>query len=80
MKIHLFQDTPLDHNNYNHPGKENTFGHRFGHYNVPILQFLRGKNYQVFRYNPILIKRFSKIHTLRKTKTDKADALVIAKK
>lgn len=50
-----------------------------GHYNAPILQFLQGKNYQVYRYNPILVKEFSKVHTLRKTKTDKADALVIAK-
>lgn len=50
-----------------------------GHYHAPLLQFLRGKNYQVYRYNPILVKEFSKVHTLRKTKTDKADALVIAK-
>lgn len=50
-----------------------------GHYNAPILQFLRENNYQVYRYNPILVKEFSKVHTLRKTKTDKTDALVIAK-
>lgn len=50
-----------------------------GHYNAPILKYLREKNYQVYRYNPILVKEFSKVHTLRKTKTDKADALVIAK-
>ena len=50
-----------------------------GHYNAPILQFLRRNNYQVYCYNPILVKEFSKVHTLRKTKTDKADALVIAK-
>lgn len=51
-----------------------------GHYNLPILQFLKQMNYRVYRYNPILIKEFSKVHTLRKTKTDKTDAMVIAKK
>lgn len=50
-----------------------------GHYSASILRFLKGKNYQVYSYNPILVKEFSKVHTLRKTKTDKKDALVIAK-
>lgn len=51
-----------------------------GHYSLPILQFLKRNNYSTYCYNPILIKEFSKVHTLRKTKTDKIDALVIAKK
>lgn len=51
-----------------------------GHYNQSILKFLKGLGYPVFNYNPILIKEFSKVHTLRKTKTDKTDAMVIAKK
>lgn len=51
-----------------------------GHYSLPILQFFKKNNYSTYCYNPILIKEFSKVHTLRKTKTDKIDALVIAKK
>lgn len=51
-----------------------------GHYSLNILTFLRSKGYQVFCYNPLLIKEFSKSTTLRKTKTDKKDSLTIAKK
>ncbi|CAM5595673.1 putative Mini-circle transposase for [Streptomyces afghaniensis 772] [Streptomyces afghaniensis] len=51
-----------------------------GHYSLPLLQFLRKNRYLTYCYNPILIKEFSKVHTLRKTKTDKIDALMIAKK
>lgn len=51
-----------------------------GHYNLSILQFLKRNKYLAYCYNPILIKEFSKVYTLRKTKTDKTDALVIAKK
>jgi transposase len=51
-----------------------------GHYALPILQFLKKHTFRTYCYNPILIKEFSKVHTLRKTKTDKIDALTIAKK
>lgn len=51
-----------------------------GHYSFNILAFLRAKGYQVFSYNPLLIKEFAKSSTLRKTKTDKKDALTLAKK
>ncbi|MFC0854795.1 IS110 family transposase, partial [Halalkalibacter oceani] len=51
-----------------------------GHYSLPLLQFLEKHGYSTYCYNPLLIKEFSKAHTLRKTKTDKMDALVIAKK
>lgn len=51
-----------------------------GHYSVNIITFLRSKNYQVFSYNPLLIKEFAKSQSLRKTKTDKKDALIIAQK
>lgn len=51
-----------------------------GHYCFNIIRFLRSCGYPTFSYNPILIKEFSKVDSLRKTKTDKKDALTIAKK
>lgn len=51
-----------------------------GHYNINLLYFLRNKGYSVFTYNPLLIKEFAKSITLRKTKTDKKDAKLIARK
>lgn len=51
-----------------------------GHYSFNLLTFLRNEKYSVFSYNPILIKEFSKSTTLRKTKTDKKDAKLIARK
>ncbi|MFL2101397.1 IS110 family transposase [Desemzia sp. FAM 23989] len=51
-----------------------------GHYSFNLLSFLRNEKYSVFSYNPILIKEFSKSTTLRKTKTDKKDAKLIARK
>lgn len=51
-----------------------------GHYSFNILAFLRAKGYQVFSYNPLLIKDFAKSTTLRKTKTDKKDSVTLAKK
>ncbi|MDD4574470.1 MAG: IS110 family transposase [Sphaerochaeta sp.] len=37
------------------------------------------KGHQTFIVNPVLVKQFSKAHTLRKTKTDKVDARTIAR-
>lgn len=49
-----------------------------GHYDLNLLKFLHEKSYQVYTYNPLLIKEFTKSLSLRKTKTDKKDARVIA--
>lgn len=51
-----------------------------GHYSFNLLAFLRSNGYQVYSYNPLLIKEFAKSMSLRKTKTDKKDALTIARK
>lgn len=51
-----------------------------GHYCLNLLRFLRTNGYPTFSYNPLLIKEFAKAHTIRKTKTDKKDALTIAQK
>ncbi|SNV45244.1 transposase [Streptococcus acidominimus] len=51
-----------------------------GHYSYNIIAFLRELGYTVFAYNPLIIKEFAKSHSLRKTKTDRKDALLIARK
>ena len=51
-----------------------------GHYNYNIVVFLRELGYKVFAYNPFIIKQFAKSQSLRKTKTDRKDALLIARK
>lgn len=51
-----------------------------GHYAFNLLNFLHEHGYQVYTYNPLLIKEFAKSLSLRKTKTDKKDARVIALK
>lgn len=51
-----------------------------GHYNYNIVTFLRDWGYNVFAYNPLIIKEFAKSQSLRKTKTDRKDALLIARK
>jgi transposase len=51
-----------------------------GHYAFNLLAFLLDNNYQTYTYNPLLIKEFVRSTTLRKTKTDKKDALLIATK
>ncbi|MDN3169367.1 IS110 family transposase [Enterococcus faecalis] len=51
-----------------------------GHYCFNLLRFLRTNGYPTFSYNPLLIKEFAKHHSLRKTKTDKKDAMTIARK
>ncbi|MDR0846342.1 MAG: IS110 family transposase [Lactobacillales bacterium] len=50
-----------------------------GHYSEGITFFMKAQNYDVIVFNPLAIKLAVKAQTLRKTKTDKADALVIAK-
>ena len=51
-----------------------------GHYNYNIVAFLRELGYNVFAYNPFIIKQFANSQSLRKTKTDSKDALLIARK
>lgn len=51
-----------------------------GHYNYNLVSFLRNLGYTVFPYNPLIIKEFAKSQSLRKTKTDVKDALLIARK
>lgn len=51
-----------------------------GHYSFNLIRFLRTNGYPTFTYNPYLIKEFAKSHSLRKTKTDKKDAMTIARK
>lgn len=51
-----------------------------GHYSHNLLNFLQQSNYETFTYNPLIIKEFARSLSLRKTKTDKKDALVIARK
>jgi transposase len=51
-----------------------------GHYGLNLKLFLEKNNYTFMEFNPLLVKEFSKSLTLRKTKTDKADAIIIAQK
>lgn len=54
---------------------------RTGHYSDALFYYLKQKKgYIVKSYNPLIIKEFSKSQSLRKTKTDKNDALIIAHK
>ena len=50
-----------------------------GLYHVPLLRFLNNGGYDVHCVNPLLIKKQVMADSLRKTKTDSADALSIAK-
>lgn len=49
-----------------------------GHYSTNITNYLYSKGFQVTILNPLATNLFRKAHTLRKTKTDKTDAMVIA--
>ena len=48
------------------------------HYAMNLKLFLDKNELSYMEFNPLLVKRFSKASTLRKTKTDKADAKQIA--
>ncbi|MBO8436842.1 MAG: IS110 family transposase [Spirochaetes bacterium] len=50
-----------------------------GRYHKNICHFLRSKDLEVCVENPMMIKNYVKSTTLRKTKTDSADALSIAR-
>ena len=65
---------PYDNSNV-HIGLEAT-----GHYGLNLKLFLEKNNYSFMEFNPLLVKEFYKSLTLRKTKTDKVDAVVICQK
>lgn len=49
-----------------------------GHYSMNLELFLIDQNFSFMKVNPLIIKQFLKTRSLRRTKTDKADALNIA--
>ena len=49
-----------------------------GHYGMNLKIYLEEIGYSYMEFNPILVRRFSKATTLRRTKTDKVDAQLIA--
>lgn len=50
-----------------------------GHYSTNLQNYLYAKGFRLYILNPLATNLFRKAQTLRKTKTDKMDALVIAK-
>ena len=61
------------------PSQEKKIGlEATGHYGSNLKIFLEKNNYSFMEINPILISRFAKATTLRRTKTDKIDAHLIA--
>ena len=65
---------PYDNSNV-HIGLEAT-----GHYGLNLKLFLEKNNYSFMEFNPLLVKEFANSLSLRKTKTDKADAIIICQK
>ena len=65
---------PYDNSNV-HIGLEAT-----GHYGLNLKLFLEKNNYTFMEFNPLLVKEFKKSLTLRRTKTDKVDAIIICQK
>lgn len=65
---------PYDNSNV-HIGLEAT-----GHYGLNLKLFLEKNNYNFMEFNPLLVKEFKKSLTLRRTKTDKVDAIIICQK
>ena len=50
-----------------------------GHYGDNLMLFLNENKYSFMQFNPYLIKKVSEAFTLRRTKTDKVDAMTISK-
>ena len=65
---------PYDNSNV-HIGLEAT-----GHYGLNLKLFLEKNNYTFMEFNPLLVKEFYKSLSLRRTKTDKVDAIIICQK
>ena len=51
-----------------------------GHYGMNLKLFLENNHFTYMEFNPLLVKDFNKSLSLRKTKTDKADAYIICRK
>ena len=49
-----------------------------GHYSLNLELFLIDQEYSFMKINPLVIHQFLKAHSLRRTKTDKADSLTVA--
>ena len=49
-----------------------------GHYGQNLKLFLESNSFTFMEFNPLLISRFVSSKSLRKTKTDSIDALIIA--
>lgn len=49
-----------------------------GHYSINLLNYLYAKGFKITIFNPLATSLFRKSQTLRKTKTDKKDAKLIA--
>lgn len=49
-----------------------------GHYSINLIKFLSDNQFPLIIFNPLQTNLFRKAHTLRKTKTDKTDAKLIA--
>lgn len=49
-----------------------------GHYSLNLELFLNNQGYSFIKMNPLVIHQFLKARSLRRTKTDKADSLIIA--
>ncbi len=64
----------LDHSQEIRIGLEAT-----GHYGDNLMPFLNEHGYSFMQFNPYLIKKVSDAFTLRRTKTDKLDAMTISK-
>lgn len=64
----------LDHSQEIRIGLEAT-----GHYGDNLMPFLNEHGYSFMQFNPYLIKKVSNAFTLRRTKTDKLDAMTISK-
>lgn len=50
-----------------------------GQYQLNLMLYLEKHNFSFMEFNPALVKKFISTTTLRKTKTDKADAIAIAR-
>ena len=50
-----------------------------GHYSLNLELFLTNNGYTYIKTNPLIIHQFLKVRSLRRTKTDKADSITIAK-
>ena len=49
-----------------------------GHYSLNLELFLTNQEYSFMKLNPLVVHKFLKARSLRRTKTDKADSLTIA--